>query len=98
MWGIGNLAGEPNGRDLVLKAGALPVICEVVRHGMVLDLLRHATWAISNLMRGKPPSKYELVRDALKVLPLLIYNDDAEVIQDTCWAYTPRACPVYAGA
>lgn len=88
VWGLGNIAADAAGRDMVLKEDALPLICEAVRQGMSLELLRNSTWAISNLCRGKPPSDYEKVKPALTVLPQLIYNDDPDVIIDTCWALT----------
>lgn len=48
--------------------------------------VRNATWALSNLCRGKPQPAFELVRGSLDVLKRLIYSEDEEVLTDTCWA------------
>ena len=48
--------------------------------------LRNATWALSNLMRGKPQPAVGHVSAAVPTLAKLLMIADEEVIMDTCWA------------
>ena len=48
--------------------------------------LRNATWALSNLMRGKPQPAVGHVSSAVPTLAKLLMIADEEVIMDTCWA------------
>ncbi|CAD7962446.1 unnamed protein product [Amoebophrya sp. A25] len=87
MWGLGNISGDsPSTRDLVLNAGALAPIMEQVKHSQSAELLRNATWTLSNLCRGKPAPAFEAVQPCLAVLQTLIYHQDLEVVIDACWA------------
>jgi HEAT repeat protein len=86
-WALGNLAGDsPQFRDYVLQQGAMPALLQAVVESSKLSLLRNATWAISNLCRGKPAPSYEIVSLALPVLARLLYSTDDEVLTDACWA------------
>jgi len=51
-----------------------------------LTMLRNATWTLSNLVRGKPPPRWELVAPVLSPLVQLIHHSDEEVLVDACWA------------
>jgi len=44
------------------------------------------TWTLSNLCRGKPQPRFEMVSPALQTLARLIYSTDEEVLTDACWA------------
>lgn len=87
VWALGNIAGDSAiCRDLVLEAGALrPLLMQLTGDSKV-TMLRNATWTLSNLCRGKPPPKFEMVKPALGTLAHLIYFDDEEVLTDACWA------------
>lgn len=49
-------------------------------------MLRNATWAVSNLCRGKPQPDFAVVRPVLPVLAKLIMTKDHEVLTDAFWA------------
>jgi hypothetical protein len=51
-----------------------------------ITVLRNAVWALSNLCRGKPQPKLELVAVALPVLASLLNHADDEVVVDSAWA------------
>ncbi|XP_017416788.1 importin subunit alpha-1a [Vigna angularis] len=84
---LGNIAGDSvSNRDLILNHGALlPLLSQLQPHSR-LSMLRHASWCLSNLLRGKPSVDLEEVRPALPVLQRLVHFDDDEVVQHTCWA------------
>lgn len=91
VWALGNIAGDSAPfRDCVLKAGALiPLMRVCAAEGGVsppISLLRNATWAISNLCRGKPQPDFNTVRHALPCLNYLLGSSDEEILTDACWA------------
>jgi importin subunit alpha-6/7 len=49
--------------------------------------MRNASWALSNLCRGRPQPDYSLVRRAIPTLiKVLVENDKEDIITDICWA------------
>jgi len=91
VWALGNIAGDSAPfRDLVLQCQALgPLVrCCATIDGVPppMTLLRNATWAISNLCRGKPQPNFEVVSKALPCLNYLLTCTDTEVLTDACWA------------
>ncbi|TVU20982.1 hypothetical protein EJB05_30590, partial [Eragrostis curvula] len=87
VWALGNVAGDSRiGRDIVLAHGALLPLLQLLTGNPRLSVLRNATWALSNFVRGKPGPDFEHVKPALLVLRQLIYSDDEEVLSDACWA------------
>jgi len=81
VWALGNIAGDSAPfRDCVLKAGALIPLLRVCAAdggvGPTISLLRNATWAISNLCRGKPQPDFNVVRHALPCLNYLLSSTD----------------------
>ena len=91
VWALGNIAGDsPRCRDLVLSYQMLPSLISQLRDSTgewaKLTLLRNATWTVSNLCRGKPPPRWELVAMAVPLLVSLIDHEDEEVQVDACWA------------
>jgi len=91
VWALGNIAGDSAPfRDCVLKANALiPLLRVCAAEGGVqptVSLLRNATWAISNLCRGKPQPDFNTVRHAIPCLNYLLSSTDEEVLTDACWA------------
>jgi len=91
VWALGNIAGDSAPfRDIVIRAGALIPLLRVCAAeggvGPTVSLLRNATWAISNLCRGKPQPDFNVVRHALPCLNYLLGSTDEEVLTDACWA------------
>ncbi|GAB68930.1 karyopherin alpha [Plasmodium cynomolgi strain B] len=70
VWALGNIAGDS-------------AECRETSHKRTL--IRNAAWTLSNLCRGKPAPKFEIVSKALPTLAALIYNDDEEILTDACW-------------
>jgi importin subunit alpha-6/7 len=51
------------------------------------SFLRNASWALSNLCRGKPAPDYNLVKGAIPTfIKVLVENDQEDIITDVCWA------------
>jgi len=88
VWALGNIAGDsPQFRDLVLQSGGLSQIIAVLSDwDAKLSMMRNATWALSNLCRGKPSPPFDWVSPAVAVFANLIHSGDVEVITDACWA------------
>jgi len=83
---LGNIAGDsPTCRDFVLQHNVLQPIIQSLESTKTA-ILRNATWAISNLCRGKPQPEWEFISDAVPVLCKLVYSSDEDVLTDACWA------------
>lgn len=89
-WALGNVAGDSvMCRDMVLSHGAIPAFIELSRtftSQSRQSTIRNATWTLSNLCRGKPPPKFELVHPSLPLLSHLLFSSDMETVTDACWA------------
>lgn len=88
IWAPGRISGDNSYcRDLVLNAGALAPLVELLTHAHQLGILRNAAWALSNFCRGKtPPPSWDQVVPALPILSRIINSNDSEVLSDVCWA------------
>ena len=90
VWAVGNIAGDhPKMRDRVLAQNALPLLCafleRVAAEGKISPT-RNGTWALSNLVRGKPQPQLKDVAPAVPLLAKLLTLDDSEVQADAAWA------------
>lgn len=80
VWALGNIAGDsPPLRDTVLQAGVLQPLLALLRENDKFSLLRNATWALSNLCRGKPQPPIEMIVPALPTLSNLLYSHDVSL-------------------
>mmetsp|Transcript_34315 Transcript_34315/g.67576 ORF Transcript_34315/g.67576 Transcript_34315/m.67576 type:complete len:537 (+) Transcript_34315:125-1735(+) len=87
VWALGNIAGDsPKFRDLVLGEGIVQPLLSVFNDQAKLSMIRNATWALSNLCRGKPQPNFEMVKPILPTLARLVRMDDVEILTDACWA------------
>lgn len=87
VWALGNIAGDNvDYRNMVLDSGALEPICRILMTATETAFIRNATWALSNLCRGRPQPQWEKVRDALPALTRLLYNPEEDILIDACWA------------
>lgn len=88
LWAIGNIAGDsPQNRDLVLREGGLLNLSELVINSMNKNIIKHGTWAISNLCRGKPLPSFEYTKAAIPVLvKMQATESDQEILTDALWA------------
>jgi importin subunit alpha-6/7 len=52
-----------------------------------VKIIKHGSWTMSNLCRGRPLPDYELVKNASEPLcKILISNIDSEIMTDVSWA------------
>lgn len=87
VWALGNIAGDsPRCRDMVLHANALNPLLAQLNAEAKIQMLRNATWTLSNFCRGKPQPEFSLLRAALPALARLVHSNDDEVLTDACWA------------
>eukprot|EP00796_Vickermania_ingenoplastis_P005865 gene5865-4187_t len=86
-WALGNLGGEGAPcRDVALSCGAMPALLTVITTaGQPINIMRNATWAVSNLCRGRPHPELEYVAMAVPVLGPLLYHPDSQVVIDAAW-------------
>lgn len=82
LWALGNIAGDSTqNRDLVLKLGGLVNLSEIVYSSMNKNIIKHGTWSISNLCRGKPLPDFQYTKVAIPVLvKMLAVDHDNEIL------------------
>jgi len=87
VWALGNIAGDsPQCRDMVLSLGILGPLMAQINENSRTSMMRNATWALSNLCRGKPQPDFEVVKPAVPCFAHLVLSSDDEVATDACWA------------
>jgi importin subunit alpha-1 len=53
---------------MILKCGGLDPLLHIISTSNNKSTIKHGTWALSNLCRGRPLPKFELVKKAIPVL------------------------------
>ena len=96
VWALGNVAGDSTGcRDFLLRSGCLEgVVCMVTAAAsspLSPNYLCNATWALSNLFRGKPPADLASVARALPLVGALLQHANSEVVTYALWAVAHAA-------
>lgn len=88
IWALGNIAGDcALYRDMILKCGGLDPLIAVLHKTTNKTTIKHGTWAVSNLCRGRPLPKFEFVKNSIPVLGKVIQEStDTEVLTDAAWA------------
>lgn len=73
---------------MVISYGAIgPISTLLDKAQPQSSLVRNASWALSNLCRGRPSPDFNKVKRALPSLAkVMIENDHEEVLIDVCWA------------
>jgi len=88
IWAMANIAGDSAKlRDLCLQAGAMDAFLGcLVQYENRTEMLKHTTWGVSNLCRGKPKPHIEYVSKALPFLCRLLQCSEPDVLTDSLWA------------
>jgi len=69
VWAIGNLSGDCVAyRDKIISAGAIEQLIKIVNSTTDKNMIRQIAWTLSNLCRGIPLPKYDLIKDAISQL------------------------------
>ncbi len=87
IWCLGNIAGDCAAyRDGLLNTpNALQAIMMNVQQPHSLQLLRNATWTLSNLCRGKPSPAAAHAQAVVPALAYLVTHTDKDVLTDALW-------------
>jgi importin subunit alpha-6/7 len=74
-------------RDLILQADGLTKLSNLVLKSNIKNIIKHGTWAVSNLCRGKPLPSFTYTQIAIPVLVKAItVESDFEILTDALWA------------
>merc|ERR1719428_1652455 len=88
VWAMANIAGDSAKlRDLCLQAGTMDAFLAcLVQYENRPEMMKNATWGISNLCRGKPRPAIEYMAKAVQYLFRLLQVNEPEVLTDSLWA------------
>ena len=87
-WAIANIAGDGSeARDMCFQLGAMPALLAQFRNNDTPNyVVQKATWAVSNLCRGKPAPPLAAVDMAIPLLVQLVTHADEDIVTDAAWA------------
>jgi hypothetical protein len=72
---------------MILKCGGLEPLLKIINETQKFATLKHGTWDLSNLCRGKPLPDFNLVYRAIPTLAKVIKEStDPEILTDAVWA------------
>jgi len=88
IWAIGNISGDSTlYRNMILNAGGLKPMINLLTTSGNKHTIKHGTWALSNLCRGRPAPRFELVKEAIVPLAQVMKEEeDPEILTDAAWA------------
>jgi hypothetical protein len=91
IWAVGNISGDsPVLRDLIINTGALPPLLRLIDSTFTtgnLSMQRNGVWALSNLLRGRPPPQRQCALDAAPaVVRVVRQSNDLQSQTDALWA------------
>jgi hypothetical protein len=88
VWAMANISGDSAKlRDQCLHAGTMDAFLgSLVQYEGKTEMLKNATWGISNLCRGKPKPHLEYIGKAMPYLCRLLGCSEPEVLTDALWA------------
>ena len=87
-WIIGNLASDSEKiRDYLLKEKAFEKLITILASTNHHDLIKNATWAISNFFKTKPEPPYENIQKCINMVAraMNILFEDKEFLMDACY-------------
>ena len=72
---------------MILKYNGIDPLIKIIENTNNKNTVKHGTWALSNLCRGRPLPQYELVKSAIPILAkVLMTNSEYEVLTDAAWS------------
>ena len=87
---IGNIAKDPELREVLMVQGALQVVLEQLNPNTKLPVLRMATWTLASICgagSGGPGRSWPMIAPAaLTILPHLLGSEDEELLTQSCRA------------
>mmetsp|Transcript_19969 Transcript_19969/g.36991 ORF Transcript_19969/g.36991 Transcript_19969/m.36991 type:complete len:518 (+) Transcript_19969:2748-4301(+) len=90
IWGIGNIAGDcVEYRDKLLgmhAAECLMEALEIAAKQEALPVIRKITWAVKNLVRGKPPISLQYLDRTLPMISSLSRVRERKIVKEALWA------------
>jgi len=88
IWALGNIGGDnAEFRDYILKSNVLAPLIEIVDKSGDEKVIKHGIWALSNLARGSPLPKFELVKSTIPIFSKVLQEtDDLQTLVDAAWA------------
>jgi hypothetical protein len=72
---------------MILKCDGLNPLAKIIMNSNDKKTIKHGSWALSNLCRGRPLPPPELVSNAIEpICKVLSSDNDVEVLTDCAWA------------
>jgi len=71
---------------MILQQGAVKLLIDILNKTDNLDIKRNGSWALSNIVRGRPLPKYEDVKETVPVFCSLFQKEiDQEICLNSAW-------------